>query len=97
MTGVSDYFGILRIAKMPAVIVEPFFIDNAIDRQIGDTTDKLRKIGVHVADAIASVYGSNLKGGNNNMFVRLKLDTHVDLPEVPVKVNGSIIGKRCYS
>lgn len=58
----SDYYGILRIARMPAVIVEPFFIDNAIDRQIGDTTEKLKKIGVYIADAIASVYGSNLKG-----------------------------------
>lgn len=88
----SDYYGILRIAHMPAVIVEPFFIDNATDRQIGDTADKLRKIGVHVADAIASVYGSNLKG-SGDMLVKLKLDTQVDLPEVPVKVNGSIIGK----
>lgn len=88
----SDYYGILRIARMPAVIIEPFFIDNATDRQIGDTVAKLKRIGVRIADAIASVYGSNLKGGNNNMFVRLKLDTHVDLPEVPVKVNGSNIG-----
>ena len=82
----SDYFGILRIARMPAVIVEPFFIDNANDRQIGDTTEKLKKLGVCIADAIASVYGSNLKGSEN-------IKTQIDLPEVPVRVNGSIIGR----
>ena len=89
-TGSADYYGILRIAKMPAVIIEPFFIDNVVDRQIGDTTEELKGIGVYIADAIASVYGSNLKG-SENMLINVK--AQVDLPEVPVRVNGNIIGK----
>jgi N-acetylmuramoyl-L-alanine amidase len=92
--GNADYYGILRIAKMPAVIIEPFFIDNAVDRQIGDTPEELKRIGVCIADAIATVYGSDLNRKGDDMLVRLNLsETVVDLPEVDVKVNGASIGK----
>ena len=55
--GVAEYFGILRISLMPAVIVEPCFIDNPIDRLIADTDEKLRNIGYCIADAMAEHYG----------------------------------------
>jgi len=61
-TGTAEYFGILRISRMPAIIVEPCFIDNAADRAIADTDEKLKRIGICIADAIAATYGSKLKG-----------------------------------
>jgi N-acetylmuramoyl-L-alanine amidase len=76
--GNADYFGILRCSNCPAVIIEPFFIDNAVDRQIGDTNEKLKKLGVCIADAIASVYGS--KKGEDEM-----------LTETKIKINGKEI------
>lgn len=90
----TDYFGILRLSNMPAVIIEPFFIDNSVDRQIGDTSEKLKKLGVCIADAIAAEYGSNLTKGSDDMLVRLNLSsTVVDVPEVDLKVDGNSIGK----
>ena len=55
--GNAEYFGILRVSKMPAVIVEPCFIDNAVDRQIADTNEELKYIGICIADALADAYG----------------------------------------
>lgn len=55
--GNADYYGILRISSMPAVIIEPAFIDNATDRQIADTEEEQRNIGYCIADAIAAEYG----------------------------------------
>ena len=55
--GNAEYFGVLRAATMPAVIIEPAFIDNSIDRQLVDSIDKQKKMGVHIADAIADSYG----------------------------------------
>lgn len=56
-TGTAEYFGILRVSKMPAVIVEPCFIDNPVDRQIADTDEELKHIGYCIADALAEYYG----------------------------------------
>ena len=56
-TKTADYFGILRNSIMPAVIVEPCFIDNASDINLADTEEKQRYIGFCIADAVASVYG----------------------------------------
>ena len=56
-SGTAEYFGILRVSKMPAVIVEPCFIDNAVDRQIADTDEELKHIGYCIADALADHYG----------------------------------------
>ena len=65
-----------------------------MDRQIGDTPEELKRIGVYIADAIATVYGSDLNRKGDDMLVRLNLsETVVDLPEVDVKVNGASIGK----
>lgn len=58
-SGTAEYFGILRVSKMPAVIVEPCFIDNPVDRQIADTDEKLRNIGYCIADAMAEHYGGD--------------------------------------
>ena len=56
-SGTAEYFGILRVSKMPAVIVEPCFIDNPVDRQIADTDEELKHIGYCIADALAEYYG----------------------------------------
>ena len=55
--GTAEYFGILRIATMPAVIIEPAFIDNAVDRQLVDTLLKQKQMGITLANAIADAYG----------------------------------------
>jgi len=57
--GNAEYFGILRVSKMPAVIVEPCFIDNPVDRQIADTDEELKHIGYCIADALAEHYGGD--------------------------------------
>jgi N-acetylmuramoyl-L-alanine amidase len=58
-SGTAEYFGILRVSKMPAVIVEPCFIDNPVDRQIADTDEELKHIGYCIADALAEYYGGD--------------------------------------
>lgn len=73
--GNAEYFGILRNSRMPSVIIEPCFIDNTIDRTLADSEAKQKNIGIYIADAIANVYGSNLKEDDK-------------LPEVHVKING---------
>ena len=55
--GNAEYFGILRVARMPAVIIEPAFIDNAADRQLVDTLPKQKQMGIALANAIADAYG----------------------------------------
>ena len=59
--GTAEYFGIIRTSTMPGVIIEPVFIDNIADRQLADTSEEQVQIGISIADAIASVYGSNLE------------------------------------
>ena len=56
-TGYAEYFGILRGANMPAVIIEPAFLDNATDRHLVDTVMKQKQMGITLADAIADAYG----------------------------------------
>ena len=53
----ADYYGILRLTECPAVIIEPFFLDNDTDREIGDTEAKLIHLGRCIADALIEAYG----------------------------------------
>ena len=53
----NDYFGVIRDTNMPAIIIEPCFIDSASDRQIADTEAEQRFIGYAIADAVAEFYG----------------------------------------
>lgn len=48
----SDYFGFIRMTKMPGVIVECGFIDNRTDRKLFDTDAELKKMGVAIAKGI---------------------------------------------
>ncbi|HWP96427.1 MAG TPA: N-acetylmuramoyl-L-alanine amidase [Syntrophomonadaceae bacterium] len=66
----AEYFGILRTATMPGVIVEPCFIDNANDRQLADTVEEQSYIGYCIADAIAISYGGKLKESEDDEMVR---------------------------
>lgn len=59
--GTAEFFGMLRIPNMPAIIIEPCFIDNVDDRTLADTVDKQRHIGIFIADAMAAEYGSKLR------------------------------------
>lgn len=59
--GTADYYGILRLSTMPAIIIEPCFIDNAADRTLADTPEKQKRIGCLIADAVAVEYGGGKK------------------------------------
>ena len=48
----ADYYGFIRMTKMPGVIVECGFIDNATDRKLFDTDAELKKMGVAIAKGI---------------------------------------------
>lgn len=77
--GTAEYFGILRNSKMPAVIIEPAFIDNLTDRQLVNTVEKQKYMGVCIADALVTVYGGALK------------EEEEGLTEIKVKVNDKEI------
>ena len=66
----ADYFGFIRMTKMPGVIVECGFIDNATDRKLFDTDAELKKMGVAIAKGIVDTLeemgyknGSTAKSG----------------------------------
>ena len=48
----ADYFGFIRMTKMPGVIVECGFIDNPKDRELFDTDAELKKMGVAIAKGV---------------------------------------------
>jgi N-acetylmuramoyl-L-alanine amidase len=54
--GRTDYYGVIRNTKMPAVIVEGAFIDSA-DRAIVDTINEQKKMGVAIAYGILDQLG----------------------------------------
>jgi len=66
----TDYFGILRLSDMPAVIIEPFFLDNETDREIGDTEEEQRRLGYCIADVLIAVYGGEIQKGDDEDVVR---------------------------
>lgn len=63
----TDYFGILRLTKAHACIAEPFFLDNSIDRTIGDTVEELRFLGYCIGNALVDTYGGNIKEDEDDM------------------------------
>lgn len=58
-TGNHLYF--VNSTNMTAVLVESFFVDNAADKQIGDTVDEQRAFGVAYAKAILEYLGIGYK------------------------------------
>jgi len=78
--GTAEYFGMLRIPTMPAIIIEPCFIDNALDRQLVDTIEEQKKVGICIADAIAAVYGSILNEKYKAAVARLYCKKITDSP-----------------
>lgn len=53
----KDYFGFIRQIKAPSVIAEGFFLDNAKDHKIADTTAKQQAFGVAYAKGILKTLG----------------------------------------
>lgn len=76
-----EFFGMLRIPKMPAVIIEPCFIDNMADRTLADNQAKQAHVGVCIADAIAAAFGSNLDSSFNNVMDKLAIKGMVASPQ----------------
>jgi len=56
----QDYFGFIRMTKMPAGIVECGFMDNAADRKLFDTPAELKKMGVAIAEGVLDTFGDDL-------------------------------------
>lgn len=54
----ADYFGFIRLTKMPSVIVECGFIDNPVDRKLFDTDAELKKMGVAIAKGVVDTLES---------------------------------------
>ena len=57
----GDHLYFVRNTSMPAVLVESFFVDNAADKKIGDTTDEQKAFGVVYAKAILEYLGIKYK------------------------------------
>lgn len=76
-----EFFGMLRIPIMPAVIIEPCFIDNVADRTLADTQQEQMAIGTCIADAIADAYGSTLDDNLDRCLSKLQRDDVIDYPE----------------
>lgn len=53
----KDYFGMIRLTNMPAVICEGVFVDNATDVKIADTTAEQKAFGVAYAKGILKTLG----------------------------------------
>ena len=87
--GTSEYFGMLRIPKMPAIIIEPAFIDNALDRQLVDTVEKQKMVGICVADAIGAVYGSILNERYKAAVAKLYVKKVTNSPDYWLKFTQS--------
>lgn len=68
--GIKDgsklYF--IRKTKMPAVLVEGFFLDNATDKRIADTSTEWETFGVAYANAILEYFGITPTVEREEMF-----------------------------
>ena len=58
----SDYFGVIRLTNMPAVICEGFFVDNETDAKKFDTTAEQKKLGYAYARGVLKTAGIKDKG-----------------------------------
>lgn len=58
----TDYFGFVRDTRVPAVIVEGFFLDNTTDRQIADTVEEQKSFGRAYAKGVLNYLGIAYKG-----------------------------------
>ncbi|OQB15695.1 MAG: Sporulation-specific N-acetylmuramoyl-L-alanine amidase [Firmicutes bacterium ADurb.Bin193] len=56
-SGKGDYYTVISATNMPAVIVEPCFIDNEEDIKIADTEDEQAQVGVAIAKGILTFAG----------------------------------------
>lgn len=57
----GDHLWFVNSTDMTAVLVESFFVDNAADKQIGDTVSEQRAFGVAYANAILEYFGIDAK------------------------------------
>lgn len=92
--GNADYYGILRCSRMPAVIVEPAFIDHADDRSIADTSVKQKYIGICIADAIADVYGSSFNNQYTQAISKLVKKRLINAPDYWLRLTTSTLSAK---
>ena len=53
----GDKLYFIKNTKLASVLIESFFVDNAADRKIGDTTEEQREFGIAYAKAILEFLG----------------------------------------
>lgn len=53
----TDYYAVIRLSNVPAVITEFCFLDNKIDNQIIDTIEEQKREGLAIAKGIMRVLG----------------------------------------
>lgn len=61
----TDYYAVIRQTKMPAIIVELAFLDNANDVKIVDTLEKRQKYGIAIAHGILKYLGIAIKSDDS--------------------------------
>lgn len=63
----GNHLYFVKNTKMPAVLFESFFVDNATDVQIGDTIQKQALFGIAYAKAILEYFGIEYKPVNTEI------------------------------
>lgn len=59
----TDYYAVIRETKMPAVIVEPAFVDSA-DAELVNTVEKQKRMGQVIAHGILDYFGIPVKNND---------------------------------
>ena len=94
----ADYYGFLRQVKCPSVIVEGFFVDNAIDSKDFDTEAELKRLAKAYADGIVAYMGkpdANLPYG-----IKIANCTELNIrkgPGTSYGIVGKIADKKIYT
>lgn len=98
-SGMKLYF--VKNTKATAVLFESFFVDNANDKQIGDTIAEQKAFGVAYAKAILEYYGIAYKGagatatkGPETAAKPAKAETAADPGAYKVKITASSLNVR---
>lgn len=79
----GDYFGFIRLTKMPAVIPEGVFVDNLEDASLANTDEKCKKFGQAYAKGILATLGIKATTEQEQAAAKPEL-IHVDTYKVKV-------------
>lgn len=72
----GDHLYFIKNTAMPAVLVESFFIDNKIDKTIGDTIAEQANFGIAYAKAILEYLGVTYKSNSSDKLYRVQVGAY---------------------